>query len=324
MQQFGNKKDIIFDTLKGKILSGKYPSGYKFPNEPILAGDLGVGRITLRSALERLEQEGLLVRLPGKGTFVNTSKEPRSNEKKILILLDDKAGRLECPTNYIVPAFEKTCRRLNITTESLEVAFLRVGEQNEIAEKLRAGNYYAVLLNGNYYNGSEKELKILRELKIPVLIPHGQAEDYSITGFAVMYCDIKQSFADGIRHLARKGHIRFATLGILAGNGEKNLRGFSDEEYFKLLDELNVDSDPELLKYAKFSSKAIDAAVRELMAVPEPPSAIMCFSDFVALEVYKTLNNLEYQIPNDVAVMGYCGYPGDKLLSPSLATVDLQ
>jgi DNA-binding LacI/PurR family transcriptional regulator len=50
----------------------------------------------------------------------------------------------------------------------------------------------------------------------------------------------------------------------------------------------------------------------------------MCYSDFISLDVYKSLDELGYRIPEDIAVMGYCGYPGDHLLSPPLSTIDLQ
>jgi DNA-binding LacI/PurR family transcriptional regulator len=49
----------------------------------------------------------------------------------------------------------------------------------------------------------------------------------------------------------------------------------------------------------------------------------MCHSDFVALYVYRALRKIGIRIPQQVAIMGYCGYPGGELLSPPLSTVDL-
>ncbi len=46
-------------------------NGAKLPREEQLAKDLSVSRVTVRRALDDLEQEGLILRLHGKGTFVN-------------------------------------------------------------------------------------------------------------------------------------------------------------------------------------------------------------------------------------------------------------
>lgn len=179
-------------------------------------------------------------------------------------------------------------------------------------------------MNGSYYNGDEKEVSVLAKLNIPVLIPHARQEDYHTTGFAIMSTDNKKAWSDGVKFLYEQGHVRFATLGIIVKGGVRNLRGFSEEEYFHLLAEIGVDDDRELLKYAQYKYESIYENIKSLMSIPSPPTVIMCYSDFIALDVYRSLHKLGFRIPDDVAVMGYCGYPGDHLLSPPLSTVDLQ
>jgi GntR family transcriptional regulator len=44
--------------------------GQAFPSEPKLAQEFGVSRMTVRAALAGLERDGLLERVPGKGSFV--------------------------------------------------------------------------------------------------------------------------------------------------------------------------------------------------------------------------------------------------------------
>ncbi len=56
--------------LRREILKGKYHNGDRLPAERILAESYGVARGTLRSALVRLEQEGLAETRPGSGTYV--------------------------------------------------------------------------------------------------------------------------------------------------------------------------------------------------------------------------------------------------------------
>ena len=54
------KKDRIYQKLKQAIISSKLPAGKKLPRETDFAKTLKVGRITLRSSLDRLEYEGYI------------------------------------------------------------------------------------------------------------------------------------------------------------------------------------------------------------------------------------------------------------------------
>lgn len=56
-------------VLRERLKSGLYERGLPLPGERLLAEEFGVARVTVRSALARLEEEGLVVRLRGKGTL---------------------------------------------------------------------------------------------------------------------------------------------------------------------------------------------------------------------------------------------------------------
>ncbi len=58
--------------LRNKILSGDYTPDAAMPSEDALAEEYRVSRITVRQALASLEQDGLVLRRRGKGTFVSS------------------------------------------------------------------------------------------------------------------------------------------------------------------------------------------------------------------------------------------------------------
>jgi GntR family transcriptional regulator len=60
-------------ALRDMILRGDWKDGDQLPNETRLTEMLGVSRITLRHAMRRLEEGGLLRREHGRGTFVRRS-----------------------------------------------------------------------------------------------------------------------------------------------------------------------------------------------------------------------------------------------------------
>lgn len=59
----------IRNILRSNIRSGLLKPG-DMTSEQELASEFGVSRITIRSALARLAREGLVVRVPGRGTFI--------------------------------------------------------------------------------------------------------------------------------------------------------------------------------------------------------------------------------------------------------------
>ncbi|MFF5993376.1 GntR family transcriptional regulator [Lysinibacillus sp. KU-BSD001] len=61
----------VIDRLKSDIEKGIYQENQKLPSEFELSKSLGVSRATLREALRLLEEENVIVRRHGVGTFVN-------------------------------------------------------------------------------------------------------------------------------------------------------------------------------------------------------------------------------------------------------------
>ena len=66
----------IEERVAREIVRGRLSPGERLPAEPQLANHLGVSRMTLRHALERLERRGLVTRRVGRGggTFVSSPK----------------------------------------------------------------------------------------------------------------------------------------------------------------------------------------------------------------------------------------------------------
>ncbi|MFB3739089.1 MAG: GntR family transcriptional regulator [Candidatus Velamenicoccus archaeovorus] len=71
--------EAVRATLRTWIASGRLRRGRRLPPEPELAAELGVSRATLREALRPLEDEGLLTRTRGAGTFLAAGHRLRNN-----------------------------------------------------------------------------------------------------------------------------------------------------------------------------------------------------------------------------------------------------
>jgi GntR family transcriptional regulator len=75
--------------LRERLKNGVYAHGLPLPGERLLAAEFGVARVTVRSALARLEEEGLVVRLRGKGTLPAARSDVPSRLKLRGGLLDN-------------------------------------------------------------------------------------------------------------------------------------------------------------------------------------------------------------------------------------------
>jgi GntR family transcriptional regulator len=71
--------ESVHDELSRRIAQGQLPSGAKLPSEPDLAAEMGVSRATLRDALRILEDDGLVRRVQGSGTYVTRRLRASNN-----------------------------------------------------------------------------------------------------------------------------------------------------------------------------------------------------------------------------------------------------
>jgi len=62
--------EAVVKLLIGRIHSGEYQAGQKLPSERLLQEEIGVGRLTLREALSRLNAMGIITTAHGRGTYV--------------------------------------------------------------------------------------------------------------------------------------------------------------------------------------------------------------------------------------------------------------
>lgn len=67
---FGPRARRVYDVLRERIVRGEWSTGTRLPALLELAAEFGVAPMTVRQVLSRLEEEGLVSRQVGRGTFV--------------------------------------------------------------------------------------------------------------------------------------------------------------------------------------------------------------------------------------------------------------
>ena len=88
----------VYRVLRAAILDGTVPPGGQL-RERDIATDLGISRSPLREALTRLEEEGLIVKIPFRGAFVvEVSPQDVAEIASIRLLVEPYAGELALET----------------------------------------------------------------------------------------------------------------------------------------------------------------------------------------------------------------------------------
>ncbi|GAA1619773.1 LacI family DNA-binding transcriptional regulator [Kribbella alba] len=131
--------------------------------------------------------------------------------------------------------------------------------------------------------------------------------------------DSVQASFDATTHLISLGRRRIAAIGVGGGAGTGSVRR---RGYRKALKAAGIEHDPALeLAGTGYHREDGAASMRDLLALPEPPDAVFCFNDLLALGALRTLADAGLSVPGDVAVVGFDDIEDGRFHSPSLTTI---
>ncbi len=122
----------IAKTLQQRLRDGHYPPGVPLPGERELTQEFGVARVTVRSALTRLQEQGLVTRLPGIGTLPITQTSSATEHSKIRAgLLDNivsfgQRTRIHLESATFCPASAEIAQALQLTESTRVLRLVRV------------------------------------------------------------------------------------------------------------------------------------------------------------------------------------------------------
>ncbi|MCC6869093.1 MAG: GntR family transcriptional regulator [Burkholderiales bacterium] len=121
----------VYSLLRQRLLAGAWPPERAMPTEESFAAEFAVARVTIRNALRLLEQEKLVVRVRGRGTFAVAAQAPgRLNFGGLLEAVAD----VERKTHVRLLSFE----RLALPAEAAQLLECPVGSVGVAIERVRS------------------------------------------------------------------------------------------------------------------------------------------------------------------------------------------
>jgi len=144
--------------------------------------------------------------------------------------------------------------------------------------------------------------------------PHSADTDYP----AVIATNLAGAL-EVMEYLIGLGHRR---IGFIAGrehlkSAQQRLRGYKES-----LQKANISLDSELIQQGDYRRKTGYCCAKELLNLPNPPTAIFAANDESAIGTIEAAREAGLQIPDDLSVVGFDNMPGTTDITPALTTVE--
>jgi LacI family transcriptional regulator len=138
------------------------------------------------------------------------------------------------------------------------------------------------------------------------------------TSLPTVTADNLQGGRLAVDHLLELGHRR---IGMLTGRPDLISSRLRERGYREAHQAAGLVVDEDLLRVGAYEPEPSRVAARELLALPDPPTAIFAANDISALATLEVAAELGLDVPRQLSVVGFDNIPESALADPPLTTV---
>jgi GntR family transcriptional regulator of arabinose operon len=305
----------IYAALRQRIESGEWNFGAMLPSEIELSEVYRAARGTVRQVLAQLEQDELISRERGRGTFITYSPLKRSRSRR-----DNRTIAFIVP--YVRDSFVASIllgleRAARLNKYAVVFShFENDSEKQELAlcSVLELGVAGIVLYPVNSHTVSPTIPRLV-EQKFPLVLV-----DRYIRGLDNDYVT-SDNFSGGLvatQHLLRLGHRRIA---FLLWDETATSMVHRQAGYRQALLEAGLEPQPELEWEVRGYPEIDQPLLEGLLCSPDRPTAICAANDQLAIAVQRAALVCGLVIPRDLALVGFDNLDISAHLDVPLTTV---
>lgn len=184
---------------------------------------------------------------------------------------------------------------------------------NLLEEKSVNGIIYAHPANGN----NSEELRAIVARGTPVVEINRQRE---VGLLDAVLADNLRGAQQGTDYLLSLGHKR---IGIITGRSSTTTGADRILGYQTSMTRIGLPIESDLVKVGEFSRAWGEQATCELMALPNPPTAIFATSNRISLGSLQVLSKMNFRIPEDISFVSFDDPEWSMAWSPPITAVDI-
>lgn len=309
----------IYQELLREIQNGTYQPGDRLPSEALLGERFDASRITVAKAIQQLQNEKLVSRISGSGTYVEV---PQSTEAFQFGLLIPELG--------ITEIFEPICRGMmkspvakshsliwgHSASSEADTAEAAMQLCRQYISQKVAGVFFAPIEYGGDRDHTNRDIvTALHKAGIPIVLldrsfeKYPEAAPYDLIGI--------NNYRAGYimtRHLMKVGatRIAFAARPDSASTVTARIAGYREALFTH---------SKQVTKVGAYRGDFSDSAFVQKILTDSSPDAFVCANDVTAATVMQTLLKLGIKIPEQVRITGIDDVSYAKFLPVPLTTL---
>jgi len=289
-------KDLL-DKLQTDIQNGVYARGQKLPSENELAETTGFSRQTVRHAMSILENEGLLNRVKGSGTYVRNS-ELRQVSSRNIAVVTTYIGEYIFPA--ILHGIDEVLSQNGYTT-MLSATHNRVDNERRILLDFMQKPIDGMIVEGTKTALPNPNIDLYANLKeqgIPVVFINGFYPELKKPIYVV--ADDRAGGRTLCETLLKKGHRRIA--GIFKSDDIQGHRRYAG--YAEALRAAGIPLNDDNVLW--FTTENRDDLLSVFaMRTLKDCTAVVCYNDELAIKILGILQENGIAVPRDIELVSF-------------------
>jgi len=299
------KYQLVIDYIQNEIWNGTYKHGDKLQSEKQLMDMFSISRQTVREAMMRLSQEGLIQTLHGKGSFyISSEQKPLVqpvNRASIAVVAAYINNHTMPP---IIDKIQQTARA-NGYSVSISCTHNTVIQERQCLLEALAGYASGVILEPSKSalpSLNDDLYQKFRERKIPLIFIHGchhiDTDDY------VMVDDEQAGYAVGM-HLIKMGHSKVG--GIFKSDDMQGPLRYHGVLRALIEQGVNID-ERKIIWLATQDEKTLmhdHATQRIILARLKECTAVVCYNDDSAIQLADFMIGEGISVPQNLSIISF-------------------
>ncbi len=291
----------VYNWARTLILSGVLKTGEKMPSEHMLQKKFGISRQTVRNSLDRLEEDGLIRRVRGSGTYVSFVDAGGEKDSERIGLIMSYFADYMFPEIY--DGIESVMKEKGILID-VAVTKNKLNDETMFLEGFINSNVSGLIVEGTRSTFPNPNLKLYKELEsrnVPIIFIHNHYSNLKCS--SVEMADEKCSY-ELTRILIDHGHKKIG--GIFKYDDMQGVERYKG--FMECMSDRGLHINDECIKWYstrdadyQFSKKSLGGFLKKTAEC----TALIMYNDEIAEKFVEFAEDKGKRIPEDLSIVSF-------------------